>query len=147
MELIEKYVTAESDVLDVGTGSGILAVASLLLGAKHAVGIDIDALSVKIASENAALNGVGDKFEARHGDLARDVSGKYQLITANIVADIIIRLIPDAVALLAEGGTFIVSGIIEERAQDVLHALAEHGLSVADSRRDRGWCAFAVKKG
>ena len=146
MELIEKYVTPESDVLDVGTGSGILAIAALLLGAKSAVGIDIDALSVKIAAENAVLNGVASKFEARQGDLARDISGKYRLITANIVADIIIRLIPDAVNLLSDDGTFIVSGIIEERAQDVLKALAGFGLSAADSRRDRGWCAFAVRK-
>lgn len=146
MALIEKNITPESTVLDIGTGSGILAIAALLLGAKTALGIDIDSLSVKIAAENADLNGVASRFEARHGDLARDVSGKYRLITANIVADIIIQLIPDAVKLLAEDGTFIVSGIIEERAQDVLDALAAYGLSVTDGQRERGWCAFAVKK-
>lgn len=146
MELIENHITPESNVLDVGTGSGILAIAALLLGAKSAVGVDIDALSVKIAAENAALNGVASGFKVKQGDLAREITGKYRLITANIVADIIIQLIPDAVKLLAEDGTFIVSGIIEERAQDVLKALAGFGLSVADSRQDRGWCAFAVRK-
>lgn len=146
MELIEKYASRESHMLDVGTGSGILAITALLLGAKDAVGIDIDALSVKVAAENAALNGVDAHFTSRQGDLARDVTGTFNLITANIVADIIIQLTPDAVKLLAPDGVYIMSGIIEERKADVMKVLEELGLYLLEEKNDRGWCAMAVGK-
>lgn len=145
MELIEKYVTPKADVLDVGTGSGILAIAALLLGAKKVTGVDIDALSVKVAAENAELNGVGDRFTSVLGDLAKDIDGKFNLITANIVADIVIELTRSASTLLADDGIYIVSGIIEERLSDVLAALDELGLHVIEEKRDRGWCALACR--
>ena len=113
LTLLEKYVTDGTSLLDVGTGSGILGIAGLLLGAKTATGVDIDALSVKIAGENAALNGVEKDFELIHGDLAARVRGRFSVITANIVADIIIRLLPDTERLLEDGGVIIVSGIIK----------------------------------
>lgn len=146
MELIEKYTTPGATVLDVGTGSGILAISALLLGAGHATGIDIDALSVKVAAENAELNGVGADFTPKNGDLAKDVDGAFDLITANIVADIVISLTPDAVKLLAPKGTYIMSGIIEERKDDVLAVLDSLGFKVIDSCIDRGWCALAAQK-
>lgn len=146
MELIEKYASPEAHMLDVGTGSGILAITALLLGVEDAIGIDIDALSVKVAAENAALNGVDAHFTARRGDLAKDVTGTFNLITANIVADIIIKLTPDAVKLLAPNGIYIMSGIIEERKADVMKVLEELGLSLLEERNDRGWCAIAVCK-
>lgn len=146
MELIEKHTNPGVSVLDVGTGSGILAISALLLGAGHATGIDIDALSVKVAAENAELNGVGHKFTPKHGDLAKDVEGTFDLITANIVADIVIALTPDAVKLLAPKGIYIMSGIIEERKDDVLAVLDNLGFKVVDSKIDRGWCAFAACK-
>ena len=145
MELIEKYVTPEADVLDVGTGSGILAIAALLLGAKSVTGVDIDALSVKVAAENADLNNVGDRFTSLHGDLAKDVKGTFDLITANIVADIVIELTRSASGLLKKDGIYIVSGIIEERLSDVLAVLEELNLKVIEKRHDRGWCALACK--
>ncbi len=146
MELIEKHTKPGVSVLDVGTGSGILAISALLLGAGHATGIDIDALSVKVAAENAALNGVDENFTPKHGDLAKDVDGSFDLITANIVADIVIALTPDAVKLLKDDGTYIMSGIIEERKDDVLEVLDNLGFKVIDSKIDRGWCALAAKK-
>ena len=146
LEMVEKCVTPGSSVLDVGTGSGILAIGALLLGAKEAVGIDIDKLSVKIAGENAALNGVSDRFRGVCGDLATGISGKFQLVCANIVADIILRLLPDVGPLMTDDGDLIVSGIIEERKQDVLDGLAEYGFEPIDILQDRGWCCMRAKK-
>ena len=146
MELIEKYVSPEAHVLDVGTGSGILAIPALLLGAKDATGIDIDALSVKVAAENAAINGVGAQFTPRRGDLAKDVSGTFNLITANIVADIIIDLTPDAVKLLSPDGIYIVSGIIEKRKADIVKVLDSLSLCILEEKSDRGWYAIAARK-
>ncbi len=146
MELIEKFVTPEAQVLDVGTGSGILAISALLLGARQAAGIDIDRLSVKVAAENAQLNGVGSRFTAKHGDLVKDIQGTFQLITANIVADIILELSPDAVKLLSFDGTYIVSGIIEERKQEVLDMLYCLGFYAAEEKNYRGWCAIAARR-
>ena len=146
LEMVEKCVTPGSSVLDVGTGSGILAIGALLLGAKEAVGIDIDKLSVKIAGENAALNGVSDRFRAVCGDLATGISGKFELVCANIVADIILRLLPDVGPLMTDDGDLIVSGIIEERKQDVLDGLAEYGFEPIDILQDRGWCCMRATK-
>lgn len=146
MELIEKYVSPEAHVLDVGTGSGILAITALLLGAKDVTGIDIDALSVKIAAENAELNGVGTQFHGQHGDLAKDVAGTFNLITANIVADIIIELTPDAVKLLSPDGIYIMSGIIEKRKPDVVKVLDALDLRIIEEKTDRGWYAIAARK-
>lgn len=144
--LLEKYVTDGTSLLDVGTGSGILGIAGLLLGAKTATGVDIDALSVKIAGENAALNGVEKDFELIHGDLAARVRGRFSVITANIVADIIIRLLPDTERLLEDGGVIIVSGIIDTRLPDVEKECARLGLVFRELLTDKGWCAAVLAK-
>ncbi len=146
LEMVEKCVTAGSTVLDVGTGSGILAIGALLLGAQSAVGIDIDKLSVKIAGENAALNGVSDRFTAVCGDLATGISGQFDVVCANIVADIILRLLPDVGPLMTADGDLIVSGIIEERKDDVLAGLASYGFVPVAILQDRGWCCMRAKK-
>lgn len=145
MELLERHVNEETTLLDVGTGSGILGIAALVLGAKKAVGVDIDALSVKIAGENAELNGVRNKFELFEGDLAEKVSGKFNLITANIVADIIIRLLPDTKRLLTNDGIIILSGIIDTRIDDVTKAISENNLEVVTLHTERGWAAIACR--
>ena len=95
MELLEKYITPEDSVLDVGCGSGILAITAALLGAKEIKGCDIDEVAVKVAGENAALNKVADRIAFHKGDLTSQVEGSFQLICANIVADVIIRLSQD----------------------------------------------------
>ncbi len=146
LTLLEKYVTDGTSLLDVGTGSGILGIAGLLLGAKTATGVDIDALSVKIAGENAALNGVENDFELIHGDLAARVRGRFSVITANIVADIIIRLLPDTERLLEDGGVIIVSGIIDTRLPDVEKECARLGLVFRELLTDKGWCAAVLEK-
>jgi len=144
LELIEKYIGPEDRVLDVGTGSGILAIGALLLGANEAVGIDIDPLAVKISRDNAAISGVSDRFNAYCEDLAGDIDGKFRIICANIVADVVLRLIPDTPRLLADGGRLILSGIIEERLDDVLAGLTENGYTAVECRRLKGWCALCA---
>ncbi len=146
MELLEDYVDKRTEMLDVGTGSGILGIAGLLLGAGNVTGVDIDALSVKIAGENAKLNGVGDRFKLICGDLAEDVQGRFSVICANIVADIIIRLLPDTGRLLAPSGVIIVSGIIDVRLQDVLFECERCGLEMTRVLREKGWCAAVLRR-
>lgn len=132
-------------MLDVGCGSGILAVAALLLGAKSAVGIDIDELAVKASRENARLNSVEDKYTGIRGNLADKVEGTYDVITANIVADAIIMLSADIIGHMDENSVYIMSGIIDSRLDDVMSALPE-GLEVTEQYEEKGWFCLAAKK-
>lgn len=145
MELLEKYITPQDTVLDVGCGSGILAITAALLGANKIIGCDIDEVAVKVAGENAALNGVQDRIAFHQGDLTSQVEGSFQIICANIVADVIIRLSEDAGRYLAKDGIFITSGIIDTREQDVLDALEQNGFQVIERRTSGGWVALACK--
>lgn len=148
LEALERHVTDGCDFLDIGCGSGILSIAACLLGAGSALGVDIDALAVRTAKENGELNGLTEpKYTILKGDLAKDVSGKYPVIAANIVADAIIALSPAVPALLADGGVYIVSGIIDSREQDVLAALASCGFAVVERRAHGGWLCLVAKRG
>lgn len=144
LEAIEKYLTSGARVLDVGCGSGILAIGALLLGAQRAVGVDIDEIAVDTARENARLNGVEDKFRVICGDLTEKVSGKYDIIAANIVADAIIELSKGVKGFMNENSVYIMSGIIDMREQDVLKAL-EPDFDILEINRDKGWCCIAAK--
>lgn len=146
MQMLESYVDGSTELLDIGTGSGILAVSALLLGAPRAVGVDIDEVAVRVARENARVNGVESRAAFHAGDLTEKVDGTFRVITANIVADVIIRLAPDLSRFLADDGVFIASGIIDTREVDVIDALGEAGF-ILDSRNESGgWVALAVKK-
>ena len=144
LELLEKYLTPGCDFLDMGCGSGILSVAALLLGAKSAVGVDIDPLAVKTAVENANTNGVGEKFTGICGNLAEKVTGKFQVVAANIVADIVILLSKDAPRFLEKDSVYLISGIIDTREQDVLDAIGGT-FQVLERREEKGWIAMALK--
>lgn len=145
IELLEKYVNSDKTVLDIGTGSGILSIAALLLGAKSALGTDIDGKAVSTAAENAELNCVSIRADYRQGDLAECVDGKFDIVCANIVADVIIRLTDNVKKFMADGGIFIMSGIIDSREQDVADALAAHGFKTVEVRRKNGWCAIVAQ--
>ena len=146
LEMLQNYVNDCTEMLDIGCGSGILAVASVLLGAKTAVGVDIDAQSVKTAKENAEINGVTDKTEFIVGDLAERVKGKYSVVCANIVADVVIRLLGNVKNYMEENAVLIVSGIIDLREKDVLNAAEKQGFTVTEKRYKDNWCAFALKQ-
>ncbi|RKJ40327.1 50S ribosomal protein L11 methyltransferase [Acutalibacter sp. 1XD8-33] len=143
LEFIEENLSPGSRFLDMGCGSGILSVAALLLGAESAVGIDIDPLAVKTAQENARLNKMEKNFTGICGNLAEKVTGQYQMITANIVADVVIQLTKDVPQFLAPGGIYIISGIIDTREQDVLDALQDR-FTVVSRKEDHGWIAMAL---
>ena len=146
LELLQGFVCEDSRMLDIGCGSGILALSSVLLGAECAFGVDIDAQSVKTARENAQINKIDDKVSFEVGDLTEVVSGKYDIICANIVADVVIRLLPDAKEFMTDNGRLIISGIIDLRKDDVLKAVGENGFKVADERYKDNWCAFVLQK-
>ena len=144
LSMLENYVAEGSKMLDIGCGSGILSIASVLLGAKTAVGVDIDAQSVKTAKENAELNNVSGKTEYIVGDLADKISGKYNVVCANIVADVVIRLLGDVRTFMEENAVLLVSGIIDARENDVLAAAEKHGFKVKEKQYKDNWCAFAL---
>lgn len=137
---IEKYVGDNKTVLDIGTGSGILSIASLLLGAKSAFGVDIDALAVKTAIENGAKNGFfAPEYQMVTGDLADKVEGKYDVCIANIVADIIIKLCDNVADYIVPNGLFITSGIIDTRADEVIAKLEKTGFKIIEKMEEKGW--------
>lgn len=145
MEILEREADQEKTVLDIGTGSGILAISSILLGAKSAVGVDIDAQSVKTAKENAVINGVSDKTEFLVGDLADKISDKYDIVCANIVADVVIRLFDNVAQFIKKGGILIVSGIIDIRAEEVENAAIKHGFKITENLTREEWHAYVLK--
>lgn len=132
-------------VLDVGCGSGILSIGAVLLGAERAFGCDIDELAVDVAARNAELNGLSEQITYRAGDLLTAVTGRYEVVTANIVADIILSLLKDIHRVLAPGGVLITSGIIDDRAEELAAAVAAAGLTVLRTEEERGWVAIVAR--
>ncbi|MBQ4545670.1 MAG: 50S ribosomal protein L11 methyltransferase [Oscillospiraceae bacterium] len=145
LELLEECVTPSTRILDVGTGSGILSVGGVLLGAPSALGVDIDPVAVKVANENAEINEVSGKTEFVCGDLTDKVHGQFEIVTANIVADIIIRLLSTVKNYLLKGGVLIVSGIIDTRADEVENACHEAGFTTEKRLEHGGWVAIKLR--
>lgn len=147
LETLETYITPDTALLDVGCGSGILSMAALLLGANRALGVDIDPLAVKTAVENGQRNQMEPpRYTIVQGDLAKDLTGQYDVVAANIVADTIIALSPAIPAFLKPDGVYIVSGIIDTREADVLPVLASCGFSVVERRKQGGWICLTCRK-
>ncbi len=144
LAMLERYVSPGCKMLDIGCGSGILSIGAVLLGASQAVGVDIDGTAVRVAGENAAMNGVEDKTIYLCGDLTEKVSGTYQVVCANIVADVIIRLAPQVGAFMEGNGVLLVSGIIDSRRDEVVLALEQEGFRILESLEEKGWCAMAA---
>ena len=146
LQVLDDKIQGGERILDIGTGSGILAIAALLLGAKEAEGIDIDPMCVRTAGENAQRNGVADRFRVLVGDLSEKASGQYDLITANIVAAAILSLAPAVPALMAPGALFVASGIIDSRVEEVCAGLKAAGLEVVEQHMLRGWACLVCRK-
>ncbi len=145
MEILDEIVRPDDTVLDIGCGSGILGIAAVLLGAQSAVGVDIDAQSVKTARENAEINGIAPKTDFRVGDLAQQVSGQYNIICANIVADVILRLFENVADYMKPDAELIVSGIIDLRAAEIEAAAKQHGFTILQKRTRENWCAYRLQ--
>jgi ribosomal protein L11 methyltransferase len=144
-EFIEKYITKGVRALDVGTGSGILAILASKLGAGSVDALDIDANAVKVAQENCEQNDVNNVV-CRQSDLIRSATGKYDFISANIVADIILRMLPDIGAYLAPSAPIILSGIVAERENDIKTAAESFGYSIERIERENDWVAIMIRK-
>ncbi len=141
--VIEKLAGPGKNFLDVGCGSGILSAAALILGCDSAFGVDIDEMAVKTAYENAELNGVTDRFTAVCGNLTDKVSGKYDIIAANIVADAIIALTADIEKFMKPETVYVMSGIIDSRSEEVEREVSRH-LRILDKYEDNGWVCLTA---
>lgn len=152
MMALENAIKGGETVLDLGSGSGILSITSLLLGARSAIGVDIDPKAEDIARENAAINNLGaDRFQAITGDVIGDktmmdrLQTGYDLVLANIVADVIIPLAPVVPHYLAKSGQFICSGILEQRLSEVKDAITNAGLEIVHIQMIDDWCQITAR--
>ncbi|MBE6940236.1 MAG: 50S ribosomal protein L11 methyltransferase [Ruminococcaceae bacterium] len=146
---LEQHIHGGEKVLDLGCGSGILSIAALRLGADRAFACDIDEKCIDVAYENAALNGVGrDRYTVRWGDvlsdraLQKEFGGEYDMVVANIVADVIMGLSPQVRPFLKTDGLFLCSGIIDDRAQEVAAKLQADGWTILSERSSEGWFSY-----
>jgi len=146
LEALEELVSPDITVLDIGSGSGILSIAAVLLGAKQAIGVDIDPVAVRVATENAKLNNVEDKTEYILGNLDEKITDKYDIVVANIVADAIIALSQSASEKMKENGYFLCSGIIDIRADEVEKALKLRGFNIVRKITNNNWVAFLANR-
>jgi ribosomal protein L11 methyltransferase len=144
LRALEDQISFGSTVADVGTGSGILAVAAALLGAKRIDAVDIDPLAVRIARENVVVNGVGGAVSV--AEAASPPPGIFDVIVANILADVILAMAPELAAALKPGGVLIASGIIDRRADDVREGLAKVGLHPFATETEAEWVALLVRR-
>lgn len=151
---LRKYVTSQTQLLDVGTGSGILAILSLMFGAKHAVGTDLDVCAVEAVAQNCRSNGIDPgKFEMIIGNVITDPAVQeqvgyecYDIVVANILADVLVNLTPVIVQQLKKGGIYITSGIIDDKEQTVLEAVKAAGLEVLEVTCQGEWVSITARK-
>ncbi len=151
---LKKYITSETELLDVGTGSGILAIISLMYGIKHAVGTDLDPCAVEAVRENMEANRIApERFEMMIGNIITDKTvqdkvgyEKYDIVVANILADVLVPLTPVIVNQLKPGGVYITSGIIDNKEQTVRSALEAAGLEVVEITYQGEWVSVTARK-
>lgn len=159
LRTLESVIQGGEDVIDVGTGSGVLAIGAVLLGAKNVLAIDLDPVAVKSANENVALNRLESSIQVHEGDLLQviktseshdmnqlNVKLPVQVVVANILAEIILLFVEDVYAALQSGGIYIASGIYKNKEQIVHDALEQHGFVVEAKHRDDDWIAFVARK-
>ena len=143
---IEKNLKAGDRVIDIGSGSGILSMAAVLLGAEKATGVDLDPVAVRVALENVELNNLQDKIDILHGNLTDVIREKADIVVANIMADIILILLEDVREFIKDDGMFISSGIIQEKRAAVEARLLEKNFSIVEVETKGEWCAITAQK-
>lgn len=146
IQALERTVQKGDVVIDVGTGSGVLSIASALLGAEKVVALDLDPVAVDSASLNVKLNNVQQIVEVRQNNLLDDINAPCDIIVANILAEVILRFIHDAFAILKDGGYFITSGIIQNKKNEVQESLIKAGFTIVETMMMEEWVAFIAKK-
>ena len=151
---LRKFITPKTEILDVGTGSGILAILSLMFGAKHAVGTDLDICAIEAVEQNCEANGIDkDKFEMMIGNIITDKEvqdkvgyERYDIVVANILADVLVPLTPVILHQLKKGGIYITSGIIDDKEQTVVDAVKAAGLEVLEVTYQGEWVSVTARK-
>ena len=151
---LKKYVTEETELLDVGTGSGILSIVALKLGARHAVGTDLDPCAVPAVEENKEANDIPvQDFEMMIGNIIDDKETqdrvgyeKYDIVVANILADVLVPLTPVILAQMKKGGIYITSGIIDDKEETVVNAVKEAGLEILEVTHQGEWVSVTARK-
>lgn len=154
MRQLKKYVKEETELLDVGTGSGILSIVALKLGTGHAVGTDLDPCAISAAKENLETNDIpAGKMDVMIGNIiddreVQDAVGyeKYDIVTANILADVLIPLTPVILHQMKKGGIYITSGIIDEKETEVVDAIKAAGLEVLEVTHQGEWVSVTARK-
>ena len=154
MRQLKKYVTSETELLDVGTGSGILSIVALKLGAKHAVGTDLDPCAISATKENLEANAIPEgSMDVMIGNIiddkeVQDAAGydKYDIVTANILADVLVPLTPVIIHQMKKGGIYITSGIIDDKEESVVEAVKKAGLTVLEVTHQGEWVSVTARK-
>ncbi|WHX85288.1 50S ribosomal protein L11 methyltransferase [Bacillus paralicheniformis] len=146
IQALERYVKEGDSVVDVGTGTGILSIASAMLRAKQVEGYDLDPVAVESARLNSKLNKVSDHIEIKQNNLLDGVEGEKDVIVANILAEVILRFTDQAYSLLKDGGYFITSGIIQQKKQEVKDALVKEGFTILEVLSMEDWVSIIAKK-
>lgn len=146
IQALERHLYPDDTVIDVGCGSGVLSIASALLGAKKVHAFDLDDVAVKSTQINVGLNQLDDRVIAEQSDLLNQVQVKADLIVSNILAEIIVRFVKDAWDNLIQGGLFITSGIIQSKKEDVIEALKEQGFYIEETDKMGEWVCIIAKK-
>ena len=154
MRQLKKYVTSNTQLLDVGTGSGILSIVALKLGAKHAVGTDLDPCAISAAKENLEVNQIPEgAMDVMIGNIIDDAQvqeqvgyEKYDIVVANILADVLVPLTPVIIHQMKPGGIYITSGIIDEKEETVVEAVKSAGLQVAEVTHQGEWVSVTARK-
>ncbi|TDF96752.1 50S ribosomal protein L11 methyltransferase [Paenibacillus piri] len=162
LRTLEQVIRPGDDVIDVGTGSGVLAIAAAKLGARHVLALDLDPVAVSSANENSRLNGLENGITVKQSDLlqvlrenasetgepasALGVNIPVQVVVANILAEIILLFVQDVYDVLAPGGTYVVSGVIKSKQDDVEQGLAAAGFQVTERHEDQDWVVIIARK-
>ena len=144
LRLMEDYMQDGDKVLDVGCGSGILAIAGALLGSPEVLGVEIDPVAVEIAQENLKLNGVTGVARAQYGDLTKGIDFKAEIVVANLMADLVMMLSADVAKHILPGGKYISSGILVEKRDQVAAVIRDCGFDIMEIREDGMWCAIVA---